>query len=320
MKLVRQHLFEDLKSSRLSIMKKIILCFICFICYDCHAQQRITLYDSLIPNSRQMVDEEYDLANEQVDTLTYAVSVPSLTVFLPPKDKGNGTAVIICPGGGYHVLLSKREGTDIAKAFNKLGVTAFVLKYRLPDDRVLINKKIGPLQDAQQAIKVVRENAKQWGINPQRIGVMGFSAGGHLATTAGTHYDSTYIENKNGISLRPDFMLLINPVISFTDSIGHIGSRNNLLGEFPSQEDVQYFSNEFRVSESTPPAFLVHSGADEVVAVENSMEFYKALKINNVTAGLHIYAKGEHGFLTWPPFTEWFGRCIKWMEGLSLID
>ncbi|GAA4800670.1 hypothetical protein GCM10023231_31820 [Olivibacter ginsenosidimutans] len=286
----------------------------------CHAQKQIPLYENKIPNSKPASNRERKEANEQVDTLVYRVSIPDLTVFQPPPDKANGTAVIICPGGGYHVLLFKREGSDIAKALAEHGVTAFVLKYRLPDEEIMVDKAIGPLQDAQQAIRIVREGAARWGINPRRIGMMGFSAGGHLAATAGTHFGKAYVNHPEQISLRPDFLLLINPVISMTDSIGHVGSRNCLLGANPPSEQIRLFSNELHINAQTPPTFLVHAVTDEVVPVENSLSFYQALRKYHVAVGLHIYAKGEHGFLSAPPFKEWFGRCIYWMEAQNLLQ
>lgn len=296
------------------------LCLALFLVITyCQAQQRIPLYDGTVPNARPAADREREEANALVDTLTFHVSEPSLTVFLPPPGKANGTAVIICPGGGYHVLLTKREGSDVARTFNELGVAAFVLRYRLPDDEIMVDKSIGPLQDAQQAIRLVRENASVWGIDPAKIGIMGFSAGGHLAATAGTHFKKDYVPNPQKTSLRPDFMLLINPVISMTDAVGHTGSRGNLLGNTPSVKQIGFFSNELQVDSLTPPTFLVHSDADVVVSVENSVFFYEALRKHRVTAGLHIYATGEHGFLTAPAFDEWFGRCVYWMKELTLL-
>ena len=300
-------------------MFKSTLLFLMLSCGYCMAQQEIHLYQGKIPNSKNVKNEEVHTANLEVDSLTSKVSVPTLRVFLPAAGKANGTAVIICPGGGYHTLLTKREGSDVAKAFNELGITAFVLKYRLPSDITMIEKSIGPLQDAQQAMKFVRQNSKLWKIDAARIGMMGFSAGGHLAATAGTHFANPVIENKANINIRPDFMILINPVISFTNRIGHIGSRNNLLGEVPSEKSINFYSNELQTNTSTPPTFLVHSGADEVVPVDNSLEFYQALKHKGVSAELHIYAKGEHGFLTAPAFPEWFERCTHWMKSLSLL-
>lgn len=300
-------------------MKRLILLVFFFSCMSGMAQQKLSLYPGEIPNSKDVENEEQRTANAQVDSLTSRVSVPTLTVYFPEKGKGNGTAVIICPGGGYHTLLTRREGSEVARAFSKLGVVAFVLKYRLPSDRTMVDKSIGPLQDAQQAIKLVRQNAKRWGINPQKIGIMGFSAGGHLAATAGTHFQKVVIDNKEHISVRPDFMLLINPVISFTDQLGHMGSRNFLLGASPSEESIRLFSNELQVNASCPPSFLVHAAGDQVVPAANSLEFFQALQRHKVPAELHLYAKGEHGFLTAPSLEEWFGRCIYWMKSMAFL-
>lgn len=278
------------------------------------AQTCIKLYPGPVPNSISGPDQEVHTANATVDSLTSKVSVPGLTLFLPTKETATGTAVIICPGGGYGTLLTKREGSDVARTFNKLGIAAFVLKYRLPDNKIMKDQSIGPIQDAQQAIKIVRERAKEFGIDPAKIGIMGFSAGGHLASTAGTHFKTRYIDEAGKISLRPDFMILVNPVVSFNDSTGHLGSRDNLLGKNPGAEKIRLFSNELQVTKATPPAFLVHSGADTVVPVANSIEFYNAMKRNGMDGALHIYSKGEHGFLSYPPFEEWFGRCSEWMK------
>jgi acetyl esterase/lipase len=283
------------------------------------SQQEIPLYPEKIPNSKDVPDEEELVFNKEVDTLAYKVSHPTLTVFLPRAEIANGTAVVICPGGGYHVLLMTREGCDIARAFNKLGVAAFVLKYRLPDDKTMPDKSIGPLQDAQSAIQLIREKADQWNIDKNKIGIMGFSAGGHLASTAGTHFETALIENKKGTSIRPDFMILVYPVISLTDSLGHIGSREYLLGIDPSDKQIRYFSNELQVTKKTPPAFIILAGDDTVVKPENSLKFYEALKINGVPSEMHIYSSGEHGFLKTPPFEEWFARCCFWMKNNNLL-
>ena len=284
------------------------------------AQQVIPLYSEKIPNSRVSANEEQVTANVLVDSVARKVSIPTLTIFLPSKNQNSGSAVIICPGGGYGGLLTKREGSDVARAFAKLGVTAFVLKYRLPDDRIMEDKSIGPLQDALQALKTVRQNADKWNIDLQKIGIMGYSAGGHLASSAGTHYDAQIIENPEKIDLRPDFMVLVNPVISFSDEIGHIGSRNNLLGKSASAEKIHFFSNELHVTQSSPQTFLVHTADDTVVLPENSFRFYHALRKNKVNAELHIYSEGEHGFLKKPVFEEWFGRVVNWMKDRNLIQ
>jgi acetyl esterase/lipase len=278
------------------------------------SQQEIPLYPDKIPNSKDVSNEEELVYNKEVDTLAYKVSHPTLTVFLPAAEKANGTAVVICPGGGYHVLLMTREGCDIARAFNNLGIAAFVLKYRLPDDRIMTDKSIGPLQDAQRAIQLIREKGDEWKIDPDKIGIMGFSAGGHLASTAGTHFENALIDNTKGTSLRPDFMILVYPVISLADSLGHIGSREYLLGKTPAEKQIRYFSNELQVTKTTPPAFIVLAGDDTVVKPDNSLRFYDALRMNGVPSEMHIYSSGEHGFLKTPPFEEWFGRCCFWLK------
>ena len=301
------------------INKKVLIFFIFLVKFS-NAQQVIPLYSGKIPNSKISINEEQITANALVDTVTRNVSIPTLTIFLPLKNLSKGSAVIICPGGGYGGLLTKREGTDVARTFAKLGVAAFVLKYRLPDDRIMEDKSIGPLQDALQALKMVRQNAGKWSIDTSKIGIMGFSAGGHLASSAGTHFDARIIENSENIDLRPDFMVLVNPVISFSNEIGHIGSRNNLLGKTPSAEKIQFFSNELHVNQSSPQTFLVHTADDTVVYPENSFRFYHALRKNKVNAELHIYSEGEHGFLKKPVFEEWFGRAVNWMKDRSFIE
>lgn len=298
----------------------VLLCTFLPLTDLCFGQTVLPLYEGDIPNSIAGPNREQVRPHAQVDTIVTQVSIPTVTVFPAPRENANGAAIIIFPGGGYHTLLIKREGKDVARAFNRQGITAFVVKYRIPDDRTAKDKSMAPLQDAQQAIRLVRENAKRWRIRPDKIGIMGFSAGGHLAATAGTHFDVSYIGNPESTSLRPDFMILINPVISFNDSIGHTGSRRNLLGDSPTLSRIRFFSNERHVSDSTPPTFLVHTNEDSVVVVDNSLRFYLGLRRHKVPAEIHIYAKGEHGFLTAPPFHEWFGRCMYWLNGNILRD
>ncbi len=299
-------------------MKRLIYSFLflpLFLCMKLNvaAQKTAPLYTDSIPNSKMTPDEE-TTSNNGVLTIS-KVSRPTLTSYLPAKEKANGTAVIICPGGGYSVLAAAHEGSDVAKEFVKNGVAAFVLKYRIPDDATMVNKEIGPLQDAQQAIKTVREHAKEWNIDAARIGIMGFSAGGHLASTAGTHYNKAVIANTNNTSLRPDFMLLIYPVISFNDSIGHRGSRDNLIGKNPSGEKKKYYSNDLLVTADTPPTFLVHAGDDDVVNVENSIRFYEACLHHHVPVEMHLYQNGGHGFGMHLPKSKdlWMERCMNWM-------
>lgn len=286
----------------------------------CFAQQEFPLYSGSIPNSRNAKNEETRRPDPVVDTVVSKVSEPTLTVYQPKPNKNNRVAVIICPGGGYGVLCIKMEGEKIARAFNKSGITAFVLKYRLPDNRVMPDPSIGPLQDAQQAIKLVRERASVWNIDQNKIGIMGFSAGGHLAATAGTHFDSSFIQNPFKTSLRPDFMVLVYPVISFSDSIGHIGSRNNLIGLSPTAEKIRFFSNELHINKNTPPVFLTLPGDDVVVNPTNSLVFLRALQNIKIPSSLHMYSKGGHGYLKTPPFEEWFGRVLYWIKEMNYVS
>lgn len=291
-----------------------LLAFFLLTRFAAFAQTTMPLYSGKIPGAIIAQDEE-----TIVKGVAKNVSIPTLTFFPAPSDKSNGAAVIICPGGGYGALVIDREGYKVAEAFNKAGVSAFVLKYRLPSDRIMKDKSLGPLQDAQQAIKVIREKAAEWKVDPKKIGIMGFSAGGHLAATAGTHYDSTFIENSSHTSLRPDFMIVVYPVISLLDKVGHKGSGINLLGASPTPEKVRYFSNELQVSATAPPAFITHAGDDTVVSVANSIQFYEALNARKIAADLHIYSKGEHGYLREPAFEEWFGRSLQWLRQIGLI-
>ena len=295
--------------------KLLLIAAMLFAGINSYSQQVIDLYKT-VPNAvaSTMVTEKSDTTtNNRIRTSQ--VVWPTLTIFLPEKNKSNGTAVIICPGGGYSYLVINREGTDVAEAFAKKGVTAFVLKYRLPNDKIMNDKSIGPLQDAQQAIKIVRERAGEWNIDTSRVGIVGFSAGGHLAATASTHFNDIVIDNKINTNLRPDFSILVYPVISFSDSLVHKGSRKNLLGDNPSIDQVHRFSNERQVTEKTPPAFLIHCGDDKVVSVGNSIKYYESLLHNGVKAELHIYPVGGHGFaLNNSAVTDqWLDRCFNWM-------
>ncbi len=208
------------------------------------AQQTIPLYDGNIPNSKPYPTKEQWQPENNGDTIVSLISQPTLTIFLPGKETANGTAVVICPGGGYWVNSIVKEGYAVARKFNEWGIAAFVLKYRIPNDSAMSDKKIAPLQDAQRAIQLVRMRAKEWNVDPNKVGIMGFSAGGHLASTAATHFEQNYIDNKSQINLRPDFAMLIYPVISFQDSIGHIGSRDQLIGKKPEKKLLDSFSNE----------------------------------------------------------------------------
>jgi acetyl esterase/lipase len=297
-------------------MKYLILSILNFyVMATSFAQQSLPLYPAAIPNSKPSPNDEIAETKDGITTIS-KISIPTLTVFLPPKEKANGTAIIICPGGGYWVNAIAHEGNDVAKKFNEMGITAFVLKYRIPNEATMVNKEIGPLQDAQEAIKIVRSGAAKWNLNVNRIGIMGFSAGGHLASTEGTHFDKPVIENTENVSLRPDFMILIYPVISFQDSVGHIGSRDQLIGTHPAKDKIDLYSNELQVTNNTPPTFLVHASDDDVVNPENSVLFYQQLLKHKIPAELHIYQNGGHGFGMNNKTTKdkWMEHCINWME------
>jgi acetyl esterase/lipase len=298
----------------------IILFIFLFQFREGFSQSEMPLYET-IPNSKPSANNEKAVTTDGILRIS-KVSVPSLTMYTPSKQNGSRAAVIICPGGGYGILAASHEGSDVARVFNSWGVTAFVLKYRLPDDSIMTDKRIGPLQDAQRALQIVRENAGKWNIDPFRIGIMGFSAGGHLASTASTHFDLPVIANSNNVSLRPDFSILIYPVISFTDSLTHMGSRNNLIGKNPSAVDINMYSNEMHINVRTPPAFLVHASDDRTVKAGNSLRYYEALIKNNVPAELHLYQRGGHGFgLNNKTTTDnWIERLKNWMLANSYLD
>jgi acetyl esterase/lipase len=204
------------------------------------------------------------------------------------------------------------EGISTAKQFAKNGIAAFVLKYRLPDDSIMLNKTIGPFQDAQQAIKIVRENASKWGVDINKVGIIGFSAGGHLASTAATHFQKAVIENAGNTNLRPDFQVVVYPVISMQDSLTHRDSRNNLLGKNPSKEIIDQYSNELQVTSNTPPTYITHAADDNVVDVDNSIKYFEALRHNKVPVEMHIYPKGGHGFIFRQP--DWIDPLLLWMK------
>lgn len=241
---------------------------------------------------------------------------PSLTPYLPPKDKRCGAAVVICPGGGYRGLAVDHEGKQVAEWLNSLGVAGFVLRYRLcPRYRHPI-----PLRDAQRAIRTVRARAKEWGIDSDCIGIMGFSAGGHLASTAGTRFDAgdpTATDPVERAGCRPDFLILGYPVITFTESFRHEGSMRSLLGEAPDPKLLESLSNEKQVTPKTPPTFLFHTDADTGVPPENSVVFYLALRRAGVPAEMHIYERGLHGVGLAPKdpvLSTWPQRCADWLR------
>lgn len=248
------------------------------------------------------------------------VQTPTIEVYLPTKQIATGEAVVIFPGGGYGILAYDWEGTDFAKWLNAQGIAGIVVKYRLPVSKSLTDAKEVPLMDAQRAIRLVRKNAEAWNINPSKVGVMGFSAGGHLASTLSTQYThqvNLSMDDIDTLSARPDFSILVYPVISFRDAAVHAGSRKNLIGENASQELMDRFSGELNVNGQTPPTFLVHAQDDKGVPIENSLLYYQALHKHGVKASLHIYPTGGHGFgfgLGKGAVESWRDVLLKWMQ------
>ena len=247
---------------------------------------------------------------------------PVLDGYLVADGTSPHAAIVICPGGGYSHLAIDHEGVKIAEWFNNLGINAFVLKYRMPNDSIMADKSIGPLQDAQEAIRIVRRNAATWGTNPAKIGVMGFSAGGHLAATVSTRYaDKVYVP-ADTTSARPDFSILVYPVISMDATITHMGSRENLLGLSASKELLKSFSLEEQVTTLTPPAFLVHALDDGAVSPENSIRYALALRKAGIPVEVHLYEKGGHGFgLGRNVGTEtfWPDACVRWLKARGIL-
>jgi len=253
---------------------------------------------------------------------TEDIDKPSLTLYVVPAGRGTGTAVIVCPGGGYQNLSMDKEGYQVAQWLNSIGVTAFVLKYRL-----------GPkyhhpaeLSDAQRAIRIIRSKAADYRILPDHVGIMGFSAGGHLASSAGTHFETlggNAADPIDKVSSRPDFLILVYPVISFTTPYVHKGSLKNLLGDNPDSKLAESFSNELQVTAQTPPTFLFHTNGDTGVPPENSALFYMALRKAGVPAEMHIYERGPHGVglaQTDEALSTWPSRLADWLRIRGLLN
>ncbi len=278
--------------------------------------KEIPLWDK-IPGAIEAADykQEPRLDDKGNTTGIRKVTEPTLKVFLAENKNAKNAAVIICPGGGYALLSHEKEGDKVAAWFQSIGISAFVLKYRLPSDVIMIDKTIGPLQDAQEAIRTVRRHAAEWNLDPAKIGVIGFSAGGHLASTLSTHYNDKIYEAKDNLSARPDFSILLYPVISMDNAITHKGSKENLLGKNASSEMVEKYSNEKQVDANTPKTFLVHATDDKAVPVENSINYYLALKQHQVPVEMHIYENGGHGFGLGVQGTNksWPKACEKWL-------
>jgi len=299
--------------------------FLVLISVGMSAQDTIMpLWPESIPNQHQSNEEE--VISKSDDGILWVTNVqkPTLEVYLPSKRNMTGQAVVIFPGGGYYGLAYDWEGTDIAKALTANGIAGIVVKYRLPrSTSITEGKNVVPLQDAQRAIRLVRAKSEEWNIASNKIGIIGFSAGGHLASTLGTHYSESVYEKQDeadDLSARPDFMALIYPVITLGAPSTHTGSRTSLLGEKPTNDEVDYLSNEKHVNKDTPPTFLLHAMDDDAVPVENSIMFFDALREHNVPTTMHVYPTGGHGFslaLKDKKLKGWIELFFDWMANLD---
>lgn len=257
----------------------------------------LPLWTGAIPNAKK--SNETEKVEKSGIAWVTQVQEPNIAVYLPTKQSATGRAVVICPGGGYAGLAYDWEGTDIAKWLNAKGIAGIVLKYRLPSDKTSEVRYKTPLMDAERALRLTRQHAKEWNLDPTKVGIMGFSAGGHLASTVGTHFDQNASPVKDAagqLKSRPDFMILIYPVITMKKTLTHGGSRDNLLGPNPDEALVETYSNEMQVKDNTPPTFLLHSADDGAVPVENSLMMYQALKDKKVPVEMHLFPTGGHGF------------------------
>ncbi len=305
-------------------MKKTISVWMMVLCFlaSLTAQERIYLWEAdKMPNSRHLGLQD-SIANERV----YQVAVPWIEYFPAPADNNSGAAVMIIPGGGYARLAYVVSGIDLAKWFNSQGLHAFVLYHRLPISPDLFQREIAPLQDAQRALRVIRSRAQAWGINPSKVGVMGSSAGAHLASTVGTHDEdvSIFSDHLDEVSYRPDFMILVSPVISLEDAtITHKGSRDNLLGKEADAALLAEYSSDKRVDATTPPAIMFHANNDRSVSSLNSIRFYEAMKANKRESSLHIFPQGGHSISLEPqPGTTqyWSSIAIDWLREINILE
>ncbi|QJR80702.1 alpha/beta hydrolase [Alteromonas pelagimontana] len=278
----------------------------------------VELYPDPIPGAIESDNQEFFSRAEPGDKFVASVNQPKLTVYQPSAAKRNGVAVLILPGGGYFGVAIDKEGYAIAERFAKAGVTAFVLKYRMPMDSTMKDKATGPLQDAQQALAVIRQNSEKWGVDADKVGIMGFSAGGHLASTVATHFKKPVMPGLSKKLVRPDFQVLIYPVISMEAGITHQGSRELLLGKAPNGQQVNDFSNEKQVTANTPQAFIVHANDDKSVPVANSLRYHAALVEKRVPVQLLLLPEGGHGFGMTNNF-DWFQTLEMWLHSRGII-
>ncbi|MEP1444550.1 MAG: alpha/beta hydrolase [Paraglaciecola sp.] len=281
--------------------------------------ETIALYTAQIPGAKDSMNQESLESQDKTGKFVVDVSQPQLTAYWPSKDLHNGCAVVICPGGGYRGLSIDMEGHAIAKRLVKLGISAFVLKYRMPSYKTMDIPKWGPLQDLQQALHIVNSGAKEWHLDPLKIGVMGFSAGGHLASSAAVHYQRPVLPTIDSKLFKPAFQILIYPVISMDPQITHLGSRTLLLGENANSLDTEYFSNDTQINKNSPPAFILHANDDGHVSVENSLRYYHSLRESQVPVQLLLLPHGGHGFGMHHEY-NWFESFKMWLKLNQLIN
>ncbi len=283
------------------------------------AQPYLALWpEGKMPNTRGLI-----LTDSLADERVYQVGTPGVYAFLAPDSLNTGTAVVICPGGGYARLAYQGGGVNMARWFNSLGVNAFVLLYRLPHSPDLVTPSLGPLQDAQRAMRLVRASAGRWGIDPDRVGIVGTSAGGHVASSLGTHAEDVAVvgDTLDAYGFQPDFMMLISPVVTM-GSYAHRGSRRYLLGDAPTPEQVAAYSNERRVTAGTPPTFLMLAADDASVDPRNSLLFFEALLAHGVPAALHVFPSGGHavGVRNGPgSAARWRELAAAWLEEMDFL-
>jgi acetyl esterase/lipase len=300
-------------------MKRLLFLVLASISLTTFAQTfTLNVWNNKIPGSKEC--EAYQEKNITIANGGIRISnvkKPQIIGYLPEKNKSTGTAIIIMPGGSYRRLAIDHEGTKVAQWLSENGIAGIVLKYRLPDDSIMEDKSSGPLMDIQEALRIVRRNATRWGIDPNKIGVIGFSAGGHLAGSASTLFNYKTYEASDTTSCRPNFSVLIYGALSFQEPIAHKGSRSRLLGDSATNEQIERFSAERNVTANTPPAFLVHAIDDKTVPVNNSILYMQALKEHNIPVELHLYQSGGHGFgMGRKEGTEsaWPDACLRWLK------
>ena len=307
----------------LSFFIQKIIILICLIAVQpASGQQIIPLWPDVLPNSKGLEDQEFE-ENQRIRFIKH----PTLTAFFPNQESNTGVAVIICPGGGYRHLAIHKEGYQTAKWLNTKGINAFVLKYRTPSESedLQIPYK-APLQDAQRAIQIIRKRASEWSINPDKIGIMGFSAGGHLAATASVHYEEDWgniVDAWSAVSSKPDFSVLLYPVISTDEEIVSKGSIQNLLRNNDTPDLREFFSLEKHITEKTPPALLIHASDDEAVNPANSIRYYLNMIEKGNEAALHIFSTGGHGFGLGDHTANawmWPELCLRWIEEVGIIE